>query len=327
MPTSRPDAGDAGRPHEAASVAGLTGRVADAVGLSGDWFAVVCRSRSMWWFRRDRRRLPSWGVLPLTLLVGSQTATPAWAWGRLGHRVTARVAELHLTPRAKTEIKGLLADGESLADCSTWADEHRRQVRRSAPWHYVDVPLDEVRYDWRFSGDDPVKGFIVDKIAEFRAILKDTSKPVEERRVALRFIVHLVGDLHQPLHVGDNHDRGGNDTQVRWFDRGSNMHRVWDSDLIEWNTRSEDVWLAELAELDTDKNRAPWMGGTVEDWATESLLAARAAYLVPGTDVRIKPGQKLSREYYDAHLPVVRRRLCQAGVRLAMVLNEVWPAD
>jgi len=152
------------------------------------------------------------------------------------------------------------------------------------------------------------KGLIVDKIGDFRATLKDPSRSVEERRVALRFIVHLVGDLHQPLHVGDNHDRGGNDTQVRWFDRGSNMHRLWDSDLIESNTRSEDVWLAELAELDTDKNRAAWMEGTVEGWATESLLAARAAYLVSETDGRIKPGQKLSREYYDAHLPVVRRK-------------------
>jgi len=161
----------------------------------------------------------------------------------------------------------------------------------------------------------------VPKIAEFRATLKDPSKPVEERRTALRFIVHLVGDLHQPLHVGDNRNRGGNDTQIRFFDKGSNMHRLWDSDLIEWNTRSEDVW---LAELDTDKNCADWMRGTVEEWATESLLAARAAYVVPGTHARIKPGQKLSREYYETHLPVVRRRLCQARLRLAMVLNEAF---
>jgi len=154
--------------------------------------------------------------------------------------------------------------------------------------------------------------------------VSDKSKSVEKRRFAHRLIVHLVGDLHMPLHVGDNHDRAGNDTQIRFFDKGPNMHRLWDADLIEWNTRSEDVWLAELTELHTDKNSTDWMGGTVEDWATESLLAARAAYLVPGTNARITSGQKLSREYYDAHLPVVRRRLCQAGLRFAMVLNEVW---
>ncbi len=171
--------------------------------------------------------------LTLTLLLVLQTTTRAWAWGRLGHRVTARLAELHLTPKAKAEIKALLADGESLADCSTWADERRREMRKSAPWHYVDVPLDEPRYDPRFSGDDSKKGFIVPKIAEFRATLRDSSKPVEKRREALRFIVHLVGDLHMPMHVGDNHNRGGNDTQIRFFDMGSNMHRLWDSDLIE----------------------------------------------------------------------------------------------
>ena len=263
-------------------------------------------------------------VVALTLLVALQTATPAWAWGRLGHRLTARIAERHLNPKAKEAVKALLDEGETLADASTWADEHKREIRGSAPWHYVDVPLDEARYDARFSGPGAEQGCIVDKIRQFRAILNDPNRSVEERRKALRFLVHLVGDLHQPLHVGDNSDRGGNETQIRFFDRGSNMHRLWDRDMVEWNTFSEDVWLAELAELDTDQNRAAWMNGAVEDWATESLLAARAAYLVPGADARIMPGQKLSREYYDAHLPVVRRRLCQAGVRLAIVLNEAF---
>ena len=161
---------------------------------------------------------------------------------------------------------------------------------RTAPWHYVDVPLDEPRYDPRFSGDDPKKGFIVDKIAEFRAILKDPSKPVEERRLALRFIVHLVGDIHQPLHVGDNHDRGGNDTQVRWFDRGSNMHRVWDSGIIERAGGNEESWLTDLKAMDTPEARQEAMKGTVGEWATESLLAARQAYQEPMSDKRIKSG-------------------------------------
>jgi nuclease S1 len=138
---------------------------------------------------------------------------------------------------------------------------------------------------------------------------------------------HLVGDLHMPLHVGDNHDRGGNDTQVRWYDRGSNMHRVWDSGIIERAGTTEEFWLGDLAALNTPENRTAWTGGTVEDWATESLLAARAAYRVPGMDVRIKPGQKLADEYQDANLPVARRRLAQAGLRLAWVLNEAFPEN
>jgi hypothetical protein len=193
---------------------------------------------------------------------------------------------------------------------------------KTAPWHYVDVPLDEPRYDARFSGDDPKKGCVVDKIAEFRATLKDPSMSKGDNRFALRFLVHLVGDLHQPMHVGNKDDRGGNDTQIRFFERGSNMHRLWDSDMIEWNTRSEDVWVKKLADLDTPEARAAAMKGTVEDWATESLKAAWQAYQVPETGKRLKPGEKLAKAYFDANLPVVRRRLYQGGIRLAMVLTE-----
>ncbi len=273
--------------------------------------------------RPGRRPRRSCFIFALALLAAFQTAPPVWAWGRLGHRVIARLTERHMTPEAMTGVAALLESGEPMADASLWAEMHGD--RKTAPWHYVDVPLDESECDPKWSADDPKHGCVVDNVNEFYNVVGDRSKPVEERRLALRFLLHCVQDMHQPCHVGDNHDRGGNDTQIRFFDRGSNMHRLWDSDLIEWNTNSEDIWLAELAELNTAENRAAWMRGTVEDWATESLLAARAAYVVPGTDARIKPGQKLAREYYDAHLPVVQRRLCQAGLRLAMVLNEVWP--
>ena len=105
------------------------------------------------------------------------------------------------------------------------------------------------------------------------------------------------------------------------------MHRVWDSGIIDRAGTTEDFWVKELATLDTPENRKALMGGTVEDWATESLLAARAAYQIPGTDKRLKPGQKLGDEYLAIHLPVVRRRLAQAGMRLAWVLNEAFSAD
>jgi hypothetical protein len=148
-------------------------------------------------------------VIALTLLAALQAAPPVWAWGRLGHRLTARIAERNLNPKARAVVKALLEEGESMADASTWADEHRRDIKGSGPWHYVDVRLDEPRYDARFSGPDPRKGCVVDKLMEFVNILGDPARPVEERRVALRFVIHLVGDLHQPLHVGNNGDRGG----------------------------------------------------------------------------------------------------------------------
>jgi hypothetical protein len=154
--------------------------------------------------------------------------------------------------------------------------------------------------------------------------VKDTSKSVEDRRFALRFLIHCIEDMHQPCHVGDNGDKGGNQTQVRWFDRGSNMHRVWDSGKMERIGTTEEFWLTGLAALDTPEARDAAMKGTVEDWATESLLAARQAYQVPETGVRMRSGQKLGDAYLQANLPVVRRRLYSAGVRLSLVLNEAF---
>jgi nuclease S1 len=273
------------------------------------------------------RRAPChlWFTLVPALLVSLQTATPAFAWGHIGHRGISRLTEKQLTPTAKAAIAELLEPGESLADASTWADEVRGRMRHTAPWQYVDVPLDEPRYDSKYSGEKI--GCVVDKINEFRKVIGDNSRSIEDRRFALRFLVHCLQDVHQPCHVGDNSDKGGNDTQVRWFDRGSNMHRVWDGGIIERAGTTEEFWLADLAALDTPENRAAWMTGTPEDWATESLLAAREAYQDPKTGNRIKSGTKLSDEYQAKNVPVVRQRMVEAGVRLAMVLNEAFSAQ
>ncbi len=236
----------------------------------------------------------------VALLVSHQMTAPVWAWGRLGHRVISKLAEKKLNPKAKAAIAALLDEGECIADVSTWADENRGRLPKTAPWHYVDVPLDEPRYDSKFSGDVSSKGCIVDKIHEFQATLKDPARSVEDRRFALRFLIHLVEDLHMPMHVGDNHDKGGNQTQVRFYDRGTNMHRLWDSDMIEREGDDEDFWLADLAGLDTSENREAASRGKVEDWATESLLAARQAIQVPETGQRLKPGQKLADSYQEA---------------------------
>jgi nuclease S1 len=253
------------------------------------------------------------------------TTTPAWAWGPLGHRVIGRLADRKLSPTARKAVAALLEEAETMADASTWADEHLSEMPKTGPWHYVDVPLDEPKYDAKFSGEVPEKGCLVEKIKELKKTLKDRAKPIEERRLALRFLIHLIEDLHMPLHVGDNDDKGGNKTQVRFFDEGTNMHRLWDSGMILRAGDNEDFWVADLAELDTPNRRVQAMRGTVEDWATESLLLARAAYLVPETGKRLKPGQKLGDAYLNTQLPVVRRRIYQAGIRLALVLNEVFP--
>jgi nuclease S1 len=268
-----------------------------------------------------RRR--SWITSALILLVALQGTTPAWAWGRLGHRVISRLAEKNLTPAANAAIAELLEPGESLADASTWADEVRNKMRETAPWHYIDIPLDEPKYDSKYSG--PKVGCVVDKINEFRNVIGDKSKSIEDRRFALRFLIHCLEDMHMPCHVGDNHDKGGNQTQVRFYDRGTNMHSLWDTGMIVRVSNKEDFWIDDLAKLDLPEARQEAMKGTVEDWATESLLAARQAYQVPETGMRLKSGQKLGDAYLNANLPVLRQRLYLGSVRLAAVLNEAFP--
>jgi nuclease S1 len=137
-------------------------------------------------------RLPrrSWLTIALTLLITLQSPAPAWAWGRLGHRVISRLAKKHMTEKARDALADLLEPNETIADASTWADAYRGTHRETAPWHYVDVSLDEPRYDSKWSADDPKKGCVVDKINKFMATLKDKSKPVEECRFALRFLNH-----------------------------------------------------------------------------------------------------------------------------------------
>jgi hypothetical protein len=125
--------------------------------------------------------------------------------------------------------------------------------------------LDEPVYDKKWSADDPNKCRVVDKINEFKAILKDKTKSVEDRRFALRFLVHFVEDMHMPMHVGDNHDRGGNNTQVQFFDRGMNMHSLWDSGMLARVSNDEEYWLKEQTVLPSAQSPDATTKGTVED--------------------------------------------------------------
>ena len=147
-------------------------------------------------------------LIGLILVITLGLVPPAWAWGFLGHRAIGRFAESRLTPKAKAAVARILATGETLADASTWADEHRRDYPKSSPWHYVDVPLDEPHYHSLFSGDNPERGYIIDKIHDFKVVVRDKTRPIEERRIALRFLIHFIEDLHMPMHVGDNNDKG-----------------------------------------------------------------------------------------------------------------------
>ena len=254
------------------------------------------------------------------LFVLALLTPPVWCWGPVGHRVTARFAEERLTPRALAAVRGLLERGVRIEDAATWADE-QREVRGSESWHYVNVPLTAARYEPGFC---PSSGCVVSKIEEFTRVLRDPKAGLHQKRQALNFLLHFVADLHQPLHVGDNGDRGGNLLQVLFFDRGTNLHSVWDSKIMERHTDNKQVWLWDMTFLANPRMVAEWSKGTPRDWASESLAVAKAAYHLPGKQVLIRPGTKLGNEYYRFALPIVQRQLAKAGVRLAYTLNGIY---
>lgn len=242
------------------------------------------------------------------------------AWGAHGHRIAARVAEARLTPEARAEIRGLLNQGDTLVDIANWADhEGHDVVPKSSPWHYVNVPITADQYDDRYCADGEC---VVGKIKHFRSVLSDRHASRRERQRALLFLVHFVADIHQPLHVGDNRDRGGNQTQVRFLNRGTNLHRLWDSDLINEIDRSEGAWVDRITPLITREAVADWSRGGVEGWATESLKAAKQAYYYPaGSRQPMASGAELGKDYVLFARPIIEQRLARAGIRLANELN------
>jgi nuclease S1 len=274
--------------------------------------------------RRDGRR--GRRLLAVAAVIGALAAAmprPAGAWGRLGHRASARLAESRLSPRARAVVRDLLEPGESLADASTWADDYSREVRGSAAWHYVNAPISAPHFDPRVHAR---QACVVTKIAEFRAVLADRNAPRARRRQALRFFVHLVQDLHQPMHVADRGDRGGNSLQLRSGRyETTNLHQVWDSGLFRWRYRqhAESEMVRDVMALADRPEARGWVRGRVEDWADESLQLGRRAYRVPGTDRILRQGDDVGRDYMEPNAPLALERVAQSGVRLAAMLNEI----
>jgi nuclease S1 len=255
-----------------------------------------------------------------SLFFGS--ARSALAWGRMGHRASARFVESRLSQQARAIIRDLLEPGESLADAATWPDENSREIPGSAAWHFVNVRVSSPHYSPK---DCRPQGCVVTKITEFRTILADRNAARAQRRMALRFFVHLVQDLHQPMHVADRNDRGGNNLQLRYgrYDN-TNLHQVWDSGLLSQRFRREADLVHELETVANQPKSRDWVKGRIEDWADESLEVGRRAYLaVPGSSVMLRMGDAISRDYENENLPAAVERLARSGVRLASMLNEI----
>jgi len=250
-------------------------------------------------------------------------AMPALAWGPQGHRVIAKVAEGRLTPAARLAVRELLHEGDNFADVANWADHDGHEaVPASAPWHYVNVPIATAKFDRRELRGD---GNVVSKIVEYRKVLADKSRPRAERSRALLFLIHFVSDIHQPLHVGDNGDRGGNLTQVQFFGQGTNLHRLWDSDLIHHVGGNDAAWVNRVERAITPESARVWARGTVDDWADESLHAAKLAYkATEGAPKAVPSGVTLGADYVQRAEPILREQMARASVRLADELNALF---
>jgi nuclease S1 len=184
------------------------------------------------------------------------------------------------------------------------------------------VPISAPRYDGQYCGRS---GCVVEKIKHYREVLANRSLPRRERQHALLFLIHFVGDLHQPLHVGDNGDRGGNLTQIQFLDSGTNLHRLWDSDLIRHLGGNDRVWVERVNRTITPETVKTWSRGAVEDWADESLRAAKRAYSGPeGSPATLTSGARLGEDYVRMAKPIVQEQMGRAGVRLANELNAIF---
>lgn len=244
---------------------------------------------------------------------------PALAWGPTGHQCIAQIAQDRLSPEALAAVTQLLGE-QSLADVATWADEVRRQegYEKSGPWHYMNPPADaeHVRRD-----QCPEEGCVLWAVDHFAQVLRDGTAPLEQRREALRFLVHFVGDIHQPLHVGLAHDRGGNDVRVEFQGNFTNLHKLWDSGLIHANRPGWSAYAAELESHITPERASQWSTPLdAEAWADEShQLAVSFVYSFP------KEGT-IDAFYSQQALGIIDARLAAAGVRLAALLNDIYRA-
>lgn len=239
-----------------------------------------------------------------------------FAWGKTAHRVVGEVATQYLTPQVLKSVNELL-DNQSLAFISTYPDELKSDSHfdEYKIWHYVNIPLDKEYED--ITPDS--RGNIVQAIEKCIKILGDKGKTKEERVFHLKFLVHLIGDLHQPLHTGRVEDYGGHKITVYWFDKETNLHTLWDSDMIDYYQMSY-MELARNLPTISDARIQEIQHSSVLDWTRESHQAARKIYESVESDA------KLGYEYHYSHFDFVRMQLLKAGLRLAHILNSTLSA-
>lgn len=238
--------------------------------------------------------------------------TFSFGWGQTGHRAVALIAERHLSAKAKKNIAKIL-NNESLSMVSAWMDEIRSDSTydNTTDWHWVTIETGKT-YDQ--SPKNP-KGDVIEAIGRLTAALKKHNLDKKTEAVYLKMLIHLVGDIHQPLHVGCCDDQGGNKVKVKWFRSESNLHRVWDSEMID-DTKLSYTELADFSGEPDAATLAAWQKNSVLDWAGESIALRPQVYAIGNGSLGYK--------YSYKNLPNAKHRILQAGVRLAGLLNQIY---
>jgi hypothetical protein len=298
--------------------------------------------------------------------------TAARAWGCKGHQTVALIAEKHLTPETRQWVEKLLNENpidpklnrycggavrDAMADAATWADDVRGE-RKNGPWHYIDIPRGSKRGELEpFCG---AAGCVTKAISEQLAILKDKNADAAKRADALRYVIHFVGDLHQPLHTITNADEGGNCVPLKYFRRNAhehnhsfspNLHSLWDTAIIERDSEGADPGeYADTLDALFAADIEGWQkaGVHVEDWVWEGYdFAEKVVYGELTPKIAIEPtvqvhscsddnniGERLLHQnivagepYQEKAAPVAEKRIAEGGVRLAMILNEAVKAN
>ena len=240
----------------------------------------------------------------------------AFAWGAKGHDIVARVAEENISKRTLRAVEQVLG-GHSMVYVANWMDNasHTEEYAYTKTWHYVNVDPEEGSYS---NSAKEAKGDVVVAIETIVANLKSGELTIEEERAQLMMLIHLVGDMHCPMHAGHKSDRGGNGTKVKYFGSLKKLHSVWDSDIIESAHRwSHSEWQEQIDRANKKEKKA-MAQGRPSDWIEECVALADNVYATSTT------GENLSYDYVAYYAPIIESQLLKAGLRLAAILEEIY---
>ena len=242
------------------------------------------------------------------------------AWGVLGHRIVGQIADSYLTPTAKKEIQKILGT-ETIGMAANWADFIKSDSIMSylSPWHYVDVEGGLAHADFLAYLKHDTATDAYTKLNFLIKELKNKNLPLAKKQMFLKLVIHIVGDIHQPLHVGHPEDEGGNKIKVTWFGTNTNLHSVWDSRLIDFQQLSYTEYTAAINHT-TKAQKLAWQKQPLTEWLYQTYQIAQNVY------ADSKPDDKLGYVYNYKFIDVLNQQLVRGGIHLAGLLNEIFAA-